>query len=88
MGYEVYTKPYSNWLSGVLAQKSAEREDWQRVGPNAEMMAWKAVPLEDFPYPLDLGYQRFWTEEGYRFSGLLHFGRGVGRLPCQRFVIC
>lgn len=75
MGYEVYTKPYSNWLSGVLAQKSAEREDWQRVGANAEMMAWKAVSLEDFPYPLDLGYQRFWTGEEYRFSGLLHFGQ-------------
>lgn len=74
MGYEVYTKPYSTWLSGVLAQKSAEREDWRRVGANSEMMAWKAVQLEDFPYSLDLGYQRFWTGERCRFSALLHFG--------------
>jgi len=74
MGYEVYTKPYGTWLSGVLAHKSAEQEDWQRVGANAEMMAWKGVHMEDFPYPLDLGYQRFWTGKAYRFSGLLHFG--------------
>ena len=39
------------------------------------MQAWKAALLEDFPYPLDLGYERFWTGHGYRFSGLLHFGK-------------
>ena len=39
------------------------------------MQAWKAEQLEGFPYPLDLGYERFWIGNGYRFSGLLHFGK-------------
>ena len=75
MGYEVYSKPYGNWLSGILAEKSANQENWQRVGANAEMKAWKDSSLQDFPYPLDLGLTRFWTGKGYRFSGLLHFGK-------------
>ena len=74
MGYEVYSKPYGNWLSGLLAAKSAETNNWQKVGKNAEMMAWPAVWLPDFPYPLDLGYERFWTGRACRFSGLVHFG--------------
>ncbi len=61
MGYEIYSKPYGNWLSGTLAKMSATRStDWEKVGKNAEMIAWKAVQLEDFPYSLDLGYERFW----------------------------
>jgi hypothetical protein len=75
MGYEVYTKPYGNWLAGVLTEMSAEQDNWQKVGANAEMMAWKGLRLEDFPYPLDLGCERFWTGDGYHYSGLLHFGQ-------------
>lgn len=75
MGYEVYSKPYGTWLSGVLAKKSANQANWEKVGNNAVMQAWKAEQLEDFPYPLDLGYERFWIGKGYRFSGLLHFGK-------------
>ncbi len=74
MGYEVYSKPYGTWLSGVLAKMSTERDAWQKVGHNADMMAWPAVQLDDFPYPLDLGYERFWVGDRYRFSGLVHFG--------------
>jgi hypothetical protein len=75
MGYEVYSKPHGTWLSGWLAERSAELDDWQRVGKNAEMVAWNQVPLDDFPYPLDLARQRFWTGQVYRYSGLLHFGQ-------------
>jgi hypothetical protein len=32
MGYEIYSKPYGNWLSGVLTQKSTAQEACQRVG--------------------------------------------------------
>jgi hypothetical protein len=80
MGYETYSKPYGTWLTGLLAKMSAERpDDWQTVGKNAEMLAWKSVTLEDFPYPLDLGYERFWQGQAdgqpkLAFSGLLHFG--------------
>jgi len=75
MGYEIYSKPYGNWLSGLLAEKSADSQDWQRVGANAEMKAWKAAALPDFPYPLDLGALRFWQGNSYRNSALLHFGQ-------------
>ena len=81
MGYEVYSKPYGTWLSGTLAKMSKVRtQDWQKVGQNAEMLAWKAVHLEDFPYPLDLGYESFWQSPAasppqLAYSGLLHFGQ-------------
>jgi hypothetical protein len=76
MGYDVYAKPYGTWLSGLLAAKStADPADWQTVGANAQMQAWPAVVVDDFPYPVDLGYERFWTGQAYRHSGLIHFGR-------------
>jgi hypothetical protein len=81
MGYEIYSKPYGNWLSGTLSKMSATRSaDWEKVGKNAEMIAWKAVQLEDFPYPLDLGYERFWqrtdpSQPKLAYSGVIHFGQ-------------
>jgi len=75
MGYEIYSKPYGNWLSGLLAEKSVDPQDWQRVGANAEMKAWKEAALLDFPYPLDLGALRFWQGNSYCNSALLHFGQ-------------
>jgi hypothetical protein len=81
MGYEVYSKPYGTWLSGTLAKMSAAHtQEWHKVGQNAKMLAWKAVQLEDFPYPLDLGYERFWQSPAasppqLAYSGLLHFGQ-------------
>jgi hypothetical protein len=81
MGYEIYSKPYGNWLSGILAKMSVTRNaDWEKVGKNAEMIAWKAVQLEDFPYPLDLGYERFWqgmdqSQPKLAYSGVIHFGQ-------------
>jgi hypothetical protein len=81
MGYEIYSKPYGNWLSGTLAKMSVTRSaDWEKVGKNAEMIAWKAVQLEDFRYPLDLGYERFWqgmdqSQPKLAYSGVIHFGQ-------------
>lgn len=76
MGYEVYTKPFGNWLLSRLKAKAADRTDWQRVGKNAEMIAWAEVVLDDFPYPLDLALERFWTGGSEpQLAGLLHFGR-------------
>ena len=81
MGYEIYSKPYGKWLSGLLVEKSKSRsDDWQKVGKNADLLAWKAATIPDFPYPLDLGYERFWQSPSdsdqpqQAFSGLLHFG--------------
>jgi len=80
MGYEIYTKPFGNWLSGKLSKMGSDRElSWQKVSQNAELLAWKAVQLEDFPYPVDLGYERFWQKQAdgqskLVFSVLVHFG--------------
>ena len=75
LGYEVYTKPHGNWLSGLLRERAESTDTWKRVGQNASMVAWPQVQLEDCPYPLDLACQRFWTDKSYLYSGLLHFGQ-------------
>lgn len=74
MGYEVYSKPYSNWLSSWIREQTAQELSWQAVGENAEMVAWSAVAIEGFPYPLDLGIERFWVGQTNKLSGMLHFG--------------
>jgi hypothetical protein len=74
MGYEVYTKPYADWLTPRLKRLAAGRSGWTRVGKNAEMIAWKAKVLGDFPYPLDVALERFWVGDKQKHATLLHFG--------------
>jgi len=74
MGYEVYTKPYADWLTPRLKRWAVGRSDWTRVGKNAEMIAWKAATLRDFPYPLDVALERFWVGDKRKHATLLHFG--------------
>ena len=74
LGYDVYTKPYSNWLTARLKRQVNAQTAWTRVGENAEMVAWKAMALKDFPYPLDVGLERFYTGQTQRYSSLIHFG--------------
>jgi len=73
MGYEVYTRPYGNWLLTRLKHLAGEQA-WLRVGSNAEMITWKQMQLKDFPYPLDLALQRFHTGEKLKHTLLLHYG--------------
>jgi hypothetical protein len=74
MGYELYSKPHGNWLTGKLQNWTDEHTLWQGVGENAEMAAWKAKELPDFPYPLDVALERFQAGQKIRQSGLIHFG--------------
>jgi hypothetical protein len=74
MGYQVYTKPYSDWLTPRLKRWADGRRDWARVGKNAEMIAWKATSLNDFPYPLNLGLERFRVGDRQKHATLIHFG--------------
>jgi hypothetical protein len=74
MGYEVYTKPYADWLTPRLKRQATGRSDWMQVGKNAEMIAWKAATLYDFPYPLDVALERFWVGDKQTHATLLHFG--------------
>ena len=75
MGYEVYTKPHGNWLLGRLKNWVNAQSPWERVGKNAEMVAWSAKELSDFPYPLDLALERFQIGQQMQFGGLIHFGQ-------------
>jgi len=75
MGYEVYSKPHGNWLMGRLVHWTDEHSVWERVGKNAEMIAWSAKSLPEFPYPLDIALERFHTGRQVRLGGLIHFGQ-------------
>lgn len=74
MGYEVFTKPYSDWLTPRLRRSLTPEALWTRVGENAEMTAWKAYRPADFPYPVDVGLERFYTGKTQQFGTLLHYG--------------
>jgi hypothetical protein len=75
MGYEVYTKPYGTWLKAHLEKQVDHETSWTQVGHNAEMTAWKALEIKDFPYPLDVTLERFYTGDTQRLSVLLHYGQ-------------
>ncbi len=74
MGYEVYTKLH-NWqtLQALIKQVPAEAE-WGPVAPRAYMYAWPQHLLESFCYPLDVGLERFTTDDRVKFCAMLHFG--------------
>jgi hypothetical protein len=73
MGYDVYTRPHGHWLKARLKRKAVGLT-WTRVGSNAEMVAWKGLQLEDFPYPLDVGLERFHTGSTVRYAAMLYSG--------------
>jgi hypothetical protein len=74
MGYETYTKPYSDWLTPRLKRRVKQPTQWTRVGGNAEMVAWKEERFPDFPYPLDVALECFHTGQAQRHTTLIHFG--------------
>jgi hypothetical protein len=75
MGYEVYIKPYGTWLKAHLKKQMNAETSWTQVGHNAEMTAWQAMEVKDFPYPLDIALERFYTGETQRLGVLLHYGQ-------------
>jgi len=38
------------------------------------MVAWKTERFPDFPYPIDVALERFYTGQTLRYSTLIHFG--------------
>jgi hypothetical protein len=74
MGYELYTKPFSTWLTPRLKARVRKPSQWTRVGRNAEMIAWKNECFTDFPYPLDVALERFHTGQTQRYTALIHYG--------------
>lgn len=74
MGYEVYTKPYSQQVVTALRQKVDPQTSWVRVGANAELVAWEDMQLKKSPYPLDVALERFHTGNTSKHSALFHYG--------------
>jgi len=84
MGYEVYIKPYGTWLKAHLERQVKTDTYWTQVGRNAEMTAWAAMEIKDFPYPLDVALERFYTGDTQQLGVLLHYGQDpvATDLPC------
>jgi hypothetical protein len=74
MGYELYTKPYSQQVVASLRKQVSHESAWVRVGANAELVAWRGMRLKKCPYPLDIALERFYTGKTLKHSALLHFG--------------
>jgi len=74
MGYQIYTKAHNHHLVNALKKRITPETSWERVGANAEMVAWQNMALKHCPYPLDVGLERFYTGKTIKHSALLHFG--------------
>jgi hypothetical protein len=74
MGYEIYTKAHNHHWVDFLKKRTTPETSWERVGANAEMVAWQNMTLKHCPYPLDVGLERFYSGETIQHSALLHFG--------------
>ena len=75
MGYELYTKLHSHKVVQALQKLVLPENTWTRVGKNAEMVAWPALKLDNCPYPLSLGLERFHTgDKKLKHSALVYFG--------------
>lgn len=74
MGYEVYVKLHNHKIVRMLKAKVTTETTWERVGNNAEMIAWSALQLQHCPYPLDIALERFYTGQTLKHSALAHFG--------------
>jgi len=62
MGYGVYVKLHNHKIVQVLKKQVTTETAWVRVGNNAEMVAWSALQLQHCPYPLDITFERFYTD--------------------------
>lgn len=74
LGYEVYTRPYSQQVKASLLHRIEDAMPWVRVGANAEMIAWSGVLFKGSPYPVDIALEHFYTGKTERYGALLHFG--------------
>ena len=74
MGYEVYVKLHNHKIVQRLKRSIPPETVWTHVGDNAEMLAWKDLPLQNCAYPLDIALERFYTGKTQKHSVLAHFG--------------
>ena len=74
LGYEIYSRPYTQKIKLALLRRISTTSVWTRVGANAEMVTWPEQRLKGGPYPVDIALERFYTGKTLRYGVLLHFG--------------
>lgn len=74
MGYQIYTKAHNHQLVNALRKRITAETSWERVGANAEMVAWQTMTLKHCPYALNVSLERFYIGKTLKHSALLHFG--------------
>jgi len=74
MGYEIYTKPFSHWVTKQLSKQVTDNTSWLQVGGNAEMTAWPAQLVGTYTYPLDVALARYHQGQTVRNSSFLYYG--------------
>lgn len=74
MGYDIYCKAKDHNIVQSRRKCVTSTTPWQRVGKNAEMVAWQGHKIANCPYPLDVALERFHTGKQVRYSVLLHYG--------------
>ena len=74
LGYEVYTRPYSQQVKASLLHRIEGTTPRVRVGANAEMIAWSGVLFKGSPYLVDVALEHFYTGKTEQYGALLHFG--------------
>jgi len=74
MGYEVYIKLHNHQITNMLKDRVTSETKWNRVGDNADMVAWNDFQPKNFPYTLDVALERFYTGQTQKHSTLAHFG--------------
>ena len=80
MGYQVYTKALSDQTTTSLRSRITPETVLERVGANAELVAWDDYELHDCPYPLRVALERFQTGETVKYATLLLY-RDDGHVP-------
>jgi len=80
MGYQVYTKALSDQTTTSLRSRTTPETVLERVGANAELIAWDDYALHDCPYPLRVALERFQTGSTVKHATLLLY-RDDGQVP-------
>ncbi|MFL7793115.1 MAG: hypothetical protein AB8I69_13305 [Anaerolineae bacterium] len=73
MGYTIYTKAHNAQVSASLLRQVTPESKWQRVGKNAEMLAFGQRHISNCPYPLTVALERFHTPQGLKHSTLIAY---------------
>ncbi len=75
MGYEVYSKATNSQVVRAWRRRVSPKASWERVGKNAEMVAWAGETIANCPYRVDVALERFHTGDKVRHGVLLHYGQ-------------